>query len=189
MRLIICTKNWMKPRSRNGIMKFCSLMVRQRGLQTQLCGLGTIVLPASETRVDVRLPPLRQMTYADLSREGSGKRMKMTKAHVPLERDIERYFVKEVEAHGGWAIKFQSDSQAGVPDRIVFWKGSRSVEFVELKRPGGKPRPLQVHVCKKLSEYNNVRVWVLDSYESVNEYVNNPPFPRFAEGRDWEAVQ
>ena len=26
--------------------------------------------------------------------------MKMTKAHVPLERDIERYFVKEVEAHG-----------------------------------------------------------------------------------------
>lgn len=111
------------------------------------------------------------------------------KPPVPRERDIERYFVKEVEAHGGWAIKFQSDSQAGVPDRIVFWKDGRNVEFVELKRPGGKPRPLQVHVCKKLSEYHNVRVWVLDSYESVNEYVCNPPFPRFAEGRDWEAVQ
>ena len=67
---------------------------------------------------------------------------KSRKPQIPLERDIERYFVKEVEAHGGWAIKFQSDSQAGVPDRIVFWKGSRSVEFVELKRPGGKPRPL-----------------------------------------------
>ena len=57
-----------------------------------------------------------------------------------LERDIEAYFRKRVEAEGGLALKFVSPSHRGVSDRIVCFPGS--TWFVELKRPGGRLSPL-----------------------------------------------
>lgn len=58
------------------------------------------------------------------------------------ERDIERYFVKRVEALGGVAYKFSSPSHRGVADRVVCLPGGR-VWFVELKAPAGRLSPLQ----------------------------------------------
>jgi hypothetical protein len=59
-----------------------------------------------------------------------------------LERDIEKYFVKCVQAVGGKAYKFVSPSNRGVSDRVVCFADG-STHFVELKRPGGKLSPLQ----------------------------------------------
>jgi hypothetical protein len=59
-----------------------------------------------------------------------------------LEKDIEKYFVKRVQAVGGKAYKFVSPSNRGVSDRVVCFADG-STHFVELKRPGGKLSPLQ----------------------------------------------
>lgn len=59
-----------------------------------------------------------------------------------LEREIEKYFVKCVQAVGGKAYKFVSPSNRGVSDRIVCFADG-STHFVELKRHGGKLSPLQ----------------------------------------------
>ena len=59
-----------------------------------------------------------------------------------IEKDIEKYLVRQVKQMGGLALKFVSPSMAGVPDRIVMIpKGT--IYFAELKRPNGKPRKLQ----------------------------------------------
>ena len=53
-----------------------------------------------------------------------------------IEKDIEKYLVRQVKQMGGLALKFVSPSMAGVPDRIVMIpKGT--IYFAELKRPNG----------------------------------------------------
>ena len=63
-------------------------------------------------------------------------------ADKPLERVIERYLQRKAKAAGILCWKFVSPGHAGVPDRVLMARG-RTV-WVELKRPGGKPRPLQL---------------------------------------------
>lgn len=109
----------------------------------------------------------------------------MSKSVVqPLEKEIEAYFVRRVNAAGGWAIKFPAGSVAGMPDRIVLLRGG-VVEFVELKRPGGKLRKLQVNVCRKISSFN-FSVFVIDSKDKVDLYVAGVLGPRFRDGVDLE---
>jgi hypothetical protein len=83
-----------------------------------------------------------------------------------LEKTIEGYLVKRVRAAGGMAPKWVSPGQSGVPDRIVFLPGGRII-FVEVKAPGKKLRPLQVHVRGQL-EALGVDFRVVDSKETVN---------------------
>lgn len=59
-----------------------------------------------------------------------------------MERDIERYFVKRIEALGGRAYKFVSPGHRGVYDRIVILPNG-DVWFVELKAPNGELSKLQ----------------------------------------------
>lgn len=65
-----------------------------------------------------------------------------------LEKNIERKLVRDVKRLGGWALKFTSPGQAGVPDRILLFPGK--VYFVELKAPGKTLRPLQEQVITKM---------------------------------------
>ena len=64
-----------------------------------------------------------------------------------LENEVEKYLCKKVkeELHG-WALKFVSPGQNGVPDRIVLIPMGR-IYFVETKAPGKKLRKLQEWVC------------------------------------------
>lgn len=103
---------------------------------------------------------------------------------VPLESEIEKYLVNKIKRAGGWAIKFQSEGHAGVPDRIVFWPDDESIEFVEVKRPGGKLRPLQVNMCKKISMTTNV--YVVDCKQAADSYIRGRLSARFIRGRDME---
>lgn len=75
------------------------------------------------------------------------------------ERDVEKYLVDQVRRRGGMAIKWTAPSMSGVPDRIVFLPGGR-VMFVEVKRPGEKPRPLQERVMGMLQELGANVQWV-----------------------------
>lgn len=57
------------------------------------------------------------------------------------ERSIENYLVKKVKELGGRAYKFNSNGNAGVPDRLVVL--TNRIFFVELKTAIGVLSPLQ----------------------------------------------
>lgn len=85
------------------------------------------------------------------------------------EKDVERKLVSAVRNAGGLALKFVSPGMAGVPDRLLLFPGGRAV-FCEVKAPGEKPRPLQVHRMEQLRKLG-FRVYVVDSREKVEKIV------------------
>ncbi len=58
------------------------------------------------------------------------------------EKALERKLVEAIKALGGIAPKFVSPGFDGMPDRLVLLPMGR-IAFVEVKRHGEKPRPLQ----------------------------------------------
>lgn len=58
------------------------------------------------------------------------------------EKTIEQKLVQAVRAMGGIAPKFTSPGFYGMPDRLVLLPKGKTA-FVEVKRHGEKPRPLQ----------------------------------------------
>ena len=81
-----------------------------------------------------------------------------------LERSIERYFVTAARGLGCLVYKLHD---RGVPDRLVI-APDRSIAFVELKRPGGKPRAEQSYYHKMLRA-RGLKVYVVDSRDAVIE--------------------
>ena len=88
-----------------------------------------------------------------------------------MERDIERWLVKSVEALGGKAYKFVSPGRAGVADRIVVLPGG-AVWFVEIKAPGGRLSPLQRVFAQDMERLGQRYVCVWDK-EQVNDWIRN----------------
>lgn len=82
-----------------------------------------------------------------------------------LEKRLEEKFCKRIARTGSLPLKFISPGQAGVPDRIILIPGGR-IRFAELKKPGGKLRPLQVHTVKRLRKLGFI-VHVVDSAEKI----------------------
>lgn len=85
-----------------------------------------------------------------------------------LEKDIEKYFRRKLTDQGCIVFKFVSPGNVGVPDRIVISKTGK-VYFVELKRPGGRVRELQILCIQKLKNHN---VWagVLSTKAEVDDF-------------------
>lgn len=82
-----------------------------------------------------------------------------------LEKHLEAKFCKRIARTGSLPLKFVSPGQAGVPDRIILIPGGK-VRFAELKKPGGKLRPLQVYTVRQLRELG-FKVHVVDSLEKI----------------------
>lgn len=68
-----------------------------------------------------------------------------------LERQVEKALVDAIKKAGGIAPKFTSPGTAGMPDRLIILPKGR-IAFVELKRPGQKPRPLQTRQMDRLTQ-------------------------------------
>jgi hypothetical protein len=85
------------------------------------------------------------------------------------EREVETYLRDQVKKAGGKAYKFESPGNDGVPDRIVIFPGNR-IYFVELKRPGGKPRPLQIKKINELTGFG-CKVLVIDDKSWVDGFI------------------
>lgn len=83
------------------------------------------------------------------------------------EKEVEQKLVKAVENKGGVCWKFTSPGTAGVPDRIILMPGSR-VAFVEVKRLGEKPRPLQLSRHRLLRRLG-FQVFVLDNVDDIQK--------------------
>lgn len=85
-----------------------------------------------------------------------------------LEKQVERYLVKQVKSLGGISLKLTS--LIGIPDRLVLLPEGRVV-FVELKRPGEMPRKIQEMRMKQLRRLG-FKTYVADSYEQVDKLMD-----------------
>ena len=84
---------------------------------------------------------------------------------MTTERDIEQALIRAVRKSGGLCLKWVSPGWDGAPDRICLWPGGR-ILFAELKKPGGKPRPLQERREAQLRELG-FEVAVVDSLDEA----------------------
>lgn len=85
-----------------------------------------------------------------------------------LEKVVERALVNRIETMGGLCLKFLPSFLSGFPDRICLLPRGR-VYFVELKKPGEKPRKLQLYWHEKLKQLG-FSVLVIDNTDKVKEY-------------------
>ena len=86
------------------------------------------------------------------------------------EKITERKLVEAVKAMGGIAPKFVSPGFDGMPDRLVLLPDGKC-GFVEVKRHGEKPRPLQEsrHGLLRRLGY---KVFVIDSAERIGGVID-----------------
>ena len=87
------------------------------------------------------------------------------------ESQLERKLVHSVARAGGLALKFTSPGMAGVPDRLILLPEGR-IAFAEMKAPGKKPRPLQLHRHAQLRALG-FRVYVIDSHDQIGEMLHD----------------
>jgi hypothetical protein len=83
------------------------------------------------------------------------------------EKTLERKLVSAVKKMGGICPKFTSPGTDGMPDRIVLLPGCR-IAFVEVKRHGEKPRPLQLARHEMLRRLG-FKIYVLDSADQIQQ--------------------
>lgn len=75
-----------------------------------------------------------------------------------LESKIQARIIKRLESEGYYVIKLILTNKNGIPDLLVL-KDGRAF-FVEVKRPGEKPRPLQEYRMNELRELGfECEVW------------------------------
>ena len=86
------------------------------------------------------------------------------------EREIERKLVSAVKSRGGICPKFVSPGFDGMPDRVVLLPHGK-IGFVEVKRPGEKPRPLQTARHRLLRKLGFL-VFVLDGDEQIGGMID-----------------
>jgi hypothetical protein len=91
------------------------------------------------------------------------------------EKTIEQKLARAVKAIGGIAPKLISPGFDGMPDRLILLPGSR-IGFVEVKRHGEKPRPLQKARHGLLLRLG-FRVFVLDNEEQIGEIIREIQSP------------
>lgn len=86
------------------------------------------------------------------------------------ESDIEARLVKGVNALGGWAYKFTSPGNVGVPDRLVVLPGGYII-FVELNTETGRLSAMQEYQHFQLRKRGAV-VWVVRGMDGVDKFLH-----------------
>jgi hypothetical protein len=87
-----------------------------------------------------------------------------------IEKIVEDYFIKQMKIHFPEAEIFKFEVRKNEPDRICFLPGGRTV-FVELKRPGAKPRDGQIRALNRKKALGFEAYWA-DSKERVDEIIS-----------------
>ena len=86
------------------------------------------------------------------------------------EKVVEQRLIKAVRQSGGLALKFVSPGFNGVPDRLLLFDGGKAA-FAEVKTPGEKPRPLQVHRMEQLRRLG-FKAFVIDDREQIGGVIS-----------------
>lgn len=80
-----------------------------------------------------------------------------------LEKEIEKKVCEYAKGRGFLVYKFSSPNHVGVPDRMFIAPHQRAF-WIEFKREGGKPTPVQIRECRKLRDCG-FEVYLVDSVE------------------------
>lgn len=85
------------------------------------------------------------------------------------ERDVEKYLRSKIKSMGGACYKWRAIDHKGVPDRICIlpWMG---IFFVEVKRDGKRPTPIQSHTFDEIRDSGGA-VFVVEGIEGVDAMV------------------
>lgn len=86
------------------------------------------------------------------------------------ERQVETYLKSSVERIGGLTRKYVSPGYAGVPDRLVFYKGR--IYLVELKTTGGILSAVQHVEIKRMAQVG-IPVIILSSKTEVDRFMKD----------------
>ena len=86
------------------------------------------------------------------------------------EKYVEQRLFKAVRQSGGLALKLISPGFNGVPDRLLLFMGGKAA-FCEVKAPGQKPRPLQVHRMNQLRKLG-FKVFVVDDVNQIGGMID-----------------
>ena len=84
------------------------------------------------------------------------------------EHEVEEHLRLQCRKRGFLCLKFTSPSRSGVPDRVIITP--RQTLFVEVKKPGEKPRRLQIETISRMQAAGAV-VHVVDSFAAVDELI------------------
>lgn len=82
------------------------------------------------------------------------------------ESGIEKSLAREIQKRNGLYFKL---GNCGLPDRLVILPGGRHV-YIELKRAGGKPDPLQEYQMDKLRR-QGCEVYLLEGMDEVRRFL------------------
>lgn len=85
------------------------------------------------------------------------------------ERDVERSLIRSVRKAGGLCLKFISPGWSGAPDRVCLFSGGKMF-FIEVKKPGERPRPLQLKRHEQLRKLG-FNVYVIDGKEQIDDLI------------------
>lgn len=96
------------------------------------------------------------------------------------ESDIEKWLVGQIKALGGFADKFVSPGNPGVPDRIIVMPGGRII-FAELKTEIGRLSGIQKWQRKRYQEMG-VDFRVIKGMSAARELVEELKNDREREG-------
>lgn len=88
-----------------------------------------------------------------------------------LEKEIEALCRDYARSREYAFLKFTSPGNPGVPDRMLLSPIGGKTIFVELKRPGEVPTPLQLAWHKVLRK-RGFEVWVTDSFQMFKDYID-----------------
>lgn len=82
------------------------------------------------------------------------------------EQQIQSKLIKQLESEGYYVLKLSVTNKPGIPDLIAIPKNS-DVKFIEVKRPGHKPRALQVYRIKELQNHGVSATWYNGEYYDI----------------------
>ena len=86
------------------------------------------------------------------------------------EKYVEQKLIQAVRQSGGLALKLVSPGFNGVPDRLLLFMNGK-LAFCEVKAPGQKPRPLQIHRMDQLRKMG-FKVFVIDGVEQIGGMID-----------------
>ena len=89
---------------------------------------------------------------------------------MQYEKDLEQKLVQLCKNNNIWCLKFTAVGTAGLPDRVLISYDTGAIGFLELKRTGEKPRPLQKYMMKQLRKFKQLVDWT-DNYEGCEDFV------------------
>lgn len=89
----------------------------------------------------------------------------------PLEQVIQTKIIKNLEKEGYYVIKLSKTNKNGIPDLMAIPKGM-AIKFIEVKKKGKEPSPLQHFRIKELNAHGCDASWTDDG---INFYINGEP--------------